>query len=113
VDFAIVGKLAQTVFPDGVLAVHSKPKLSILLGYGESWAISFLFLDACMKPLVCTPRTKLGVFAVLCGNIAVPVDFAIVGKLAQTVFPGGVVFHSKPKLSIPGYGGGHRRFLSF
>jgi hypothetical protein len=30
------------------------------------------------------------VFAVVSRNIAVPVDFAIVGKLAQTVFPDGV-----------------------
>jgi hypothetical protein len=28
------------------------------------------------------------VFGVVFGNIAVPVNFAIVGKLAQTVFPG-------------------------
>jgi hypothetical protein len=32
-------------------------------------------------------------------DIAVPVDFAIVGKLAQTVFPGSVDHPLKPKLS--------------
>jgi hypothetical protein len=35
--------------------------------------------------------SQLGVFAVALRNIAVPVDFAIVGKLAQMVFPGGDV----------------------
>ena len=37
----------------------------------------------------CDPPTQRGVFAVpLLSDIAVPVDFAIVGKFAQTVFPG-------------------------
>jgi hypothetical protein len=44
-----------------------------------------------VSPLGCDPLTQLGVFAVTLRNIAVPVDFAIVGKLAQTVFPGGAM----------------------
>jgi hypothetical protein len=43
-------------------------------------------------------------FLCRCGNIAVPVDFAIVGKLAQTVFPDSVAcVHSKPGFPTPGY----------
>jgi hypothetical protein len=42
-----------------------------------------------MAPLGRDPHTQLGAFAVSQRNIAVPADFAIVGKLAQTVFPGG------------------------
>jgi hypothetical protein len=38
--------------------------------------------------LGCDPLTQFGVFAVALRNIAVPMDFAIVGKLAQTDFPG-------------------------
>ena len=42
-----------------------------------------------MRPLVRDPRSQLGVFAVVARNIAVHVDFAIVGKLAQKFIPGG------------------------
>lgn len=42
-----------------------------------------------LLPLACNPGTQLGVLAVALGNIAVPVGFAILGKFAQTVFPGG------------------------
>jgi hypothetical protein len=49
------------------------------------------YLSFCVQPviapLVTDPPTQLGVFAVVCRNIAVPVLFAIVGKLAQTTFP--------------------------
>jgi hypothetical protein len=44
-----------------------------------------------VSPLGSDPRTQLDVFAVVVRNIAVPVDFEIVGKLAQPVFPGGTV----------------------
>jgi hypothetical protein len=44
--------------------------------------------------------TQLEDFAVSLKNYAVPVDFAVVGKLAETVFPDGPEqSHSKPKLS--------------
>jgi hypothetical protein len=39
----------------------------------------------------------------------VPVDFAVVDNVAQTIFPSGDPTQSKPKLPIPGFG--HRRFL--
>jgi hypothetical protein len=38
-----------------------------------------------MGPLGLDPRSQLGVLR----SIAVPLDFAIVGKLAQMVFPSG------------------------
>jgi hypothetical protein len=44
-----------------------------------------------MAPLVTDPRTQLCLFAVLCWDIAVPVDFAIIGKLAQNIFLIGAV----------------------
>jgi hypothetical protein len=44
-----------------------------------------------MGPLVSDSTTQLDVFAVAVRNIAVPVNFEIVGKLAQTVFLGGAV----------------------
>jgi hypothetical protein len=42
-----------------------------------------------LRPLGSDPRSQLGVFDVVARNIAVSVDNAIVGKFAQTVFPGG------------------------
>jgi hypothetical protein len=40
-----------------------------------------------IAPLGLDPRSQLGVFAVAFRNIAVPVEFAIVGKFTQTAFP--------------------------
>jgi hypothetical protein len=48
--------------------------------------LSFL-LQLVLHPLSSNPRSQL--CPVCPRNIAVPIDFAIVGKLAQTVFPGG------------------------
>jgi hypothetical protein len=49
--------------------------------------------------LGCDPRSQLIVVAVVRRNITVPLNNAIAGKLAQTVFPGGEAnLHSKPKL---------------
>jgi hypothetical protein len=45
-----------------------------------------------LLPLSCDPISQLGVFdVVVTRSIAVPVGFAIVDKLAQTAFPGGVI----------------------
>jgi hypothetical protein len=58
-----------------------------------------------VMPLFFDTHTQLGIFAVALRNVAVPVSFAIDGKLAQTLFAGGAVAvllrrpHSKPKLS--------------
>jgi hypothetical protein len=60
------------------------------------------------------PTTHLFVFAVPFKNIAVPVDFVIGGKLAQTVFPGREnLSHLKPKLSNALIREFVMRFLSF
>jgi hypothetical protein len=40
-------------------------------------------------PLGFDPRTQFRVFAVFFRNITVPVEFAMVGKLTQTIFLGG------------------------
>jgi hypothetical protein len=42
-----------------------------------------MLLQPVISPLVCDPITQLGIFAVLFRNIAVPVDFAVGGKLAN------------------------------
>jgi hypothetical protein len=60
------------------------------------------FLSVVLIPLFSDPPSQLSVFAAVPRNIAVPVCFAVVGKLPQTVFPGGVADvdpHSKSKLS--------------
>jgi hypothetical protein len=66
------------------VTVPFKSKLS------NSWireaSYTIFFLLGAVAPLVCDPISQLGFFAVVSRNIAVPVDFAIVGKLAQTVF---------------------------
>jgi hypothetical protein len=49
-----------------------------------------------MPPLGFDPQSQLGVFAASLRNIAVPVDFAIVGKLTETFFPGVAVAISFP-----------------
>jgi hypothetical protein len=64
--------------------------------------MSFLWCNV-LAPLL-DPISQLGVFVRIEEHSAVPVDFAIVGKLAQTVFPGGDNTPIKPKLPIPGYG---------
>jgi hypothetical protein len=45
-------------------------------------------MQAVLTPLGCDPPYQLGVSAVYLRNIAVPVDFSIVGKFTQTVLPG-------------------------
>jgi hypothetical protein len=121
VNFVVVGKLAQTIFPDGAVAVliRSLPF--------ETQAFQFLDTVECPRrfiylsvqpvliPLGSDPRTQLGVFAVAVRNIAVPVDFAIVGKLAQTFFPGGTLalpFETQA-FQFLDTGECHRRYLSF
>jgi hypothetical protein len=58
-----------------------------------------------ITPLFFDPHTQLGVFTLSRIGTLHPVDFAIHGKLAQTLFAGGAVAvllrrpHSKPKLS--------------
>jgi hypothetical protein len=53
------------------------------------------------------PNDPTGVFVVDVWNIAVPLIFAIVSKLAQTVVPvSGTAVPFEPKLSRPGFGRG-------
>jgi hypothetical protein len=61
-------------------------------GYGEGHRRSISFsVQPASLPLGYDPLTQLWVFAVALRNIAVPMDFVIVGKLAQTTFPGDAV----------------------
>ena len=81
-DFAIVGKLAQTLFPCGAEAIPFEIQEFQFLnseGGHRRW-LSFL-VQLVIGPLVCDPIIQLGVFAVAVRDIAMPVDFAIVGKL--------------------------------
>jgi hypothetical protein len=90
VDFIIVGKLAQTFFPGWAAAVPFETQAFQCLnpqGGHHSRFLSFK-VQPVLIPLVIDPRNQLGVYAVFLSNIAVPVDFVIVGKLAQTGFPG-------------------------
>jgi hypothetical protein len=57
---------------------------------GHRRFLSF-YVQPVIAPLDFGPQTQLGVLAVAVRNIAVSVDFAIVGELAQTVLPGGAV----------------------
>jgi hypothetical protein len=70
--------------------IHSKPKLSnswirgrVIDDFFPSW------YNLC-APLGSDPRSQLAFSLLSSRNIAVPLDFAMVGKLAQTVFPDGV-----------------------
>jgi hypothetical protein len=88
VDFAIVGKLAQTLSSGGAITVPFETQAFQCLdsqgGHGPFLSFSGHLV---MPPLVSDPNTQLDVFVVAFRNITVPVNFAIVGKLAQTVFP--------------------------
>jgi hypothetical protein len=83
VDFAIVGQLAQTLSPGSAITVPLKTQAFQCPDTGKSH-LRFLafYVQPVIGPLVCDPHTQLGVFAVVSRNIAVPVDFAILGKLA-------------------------------
>jgi hypothetical protein len=62
-------------------------------GYGDlSFAISFLLVATCYCSLGSDPITQQDIFALELRNIAFPVHFAIVGKLALWLSL------SKPKL---------------
>jgi hypothetical protein len=80
---------------------HLKPMLS-MPGYGKVIDDVFPLGATCIEPFVLTHLASL-VFSLYL-NIAVPVDFAIVGKLAQTVFPGSECGPFKPCFLMPGYG---------
>jgi hypothetical protein len=51
---------------------------------GHTWFI-IPFMQACIEPLSRDPLSQLD-GAVVVRNIAVPVDSAVIGKLAQTFF---------------------------
>jgi hypothetical protein len=89
VDLAIVGKLAQMVFPGHEGSPPFETQAFQCVDPGKSnWRYLSFKLQTVYIPLIFDPSSQLGVFAVVVRNIAVPVDLAIVGKLAQMVFPG-------------------------
>jgi hypothetical protein len=80
VDFAIVGKFAQTLIPDGATVSHSKPASNP----DSKVVIGDALLGATYYFLWLRPKTQLDVFAVEEHSAR---DFAIVGKLLKR-FPG-------------------------
>jgi hypothetical protein len=66
---------------DGRLKTSTQNSGSPMPGYGqESCAISYLLAKPVIAPLVCDSISQLSFFAIVCRNIAVHVDFAIVGR---------------------------------
>jgi hypothetical protein len=83
-DFAIDSKLAQTVFPGGDADLGSFPfetQTFQCLNTGNSnlRLLSF-YVQPVLTPLALNPISQLGAFAEAFRNVAVSMDFTIVGK---------------------------------
>jgi hypothetical protein len=86
VDFAIVGKLAQTDFPGGD-AIPFEPNLSFqFLDTEVGHSDGFPFAETLVTPLLLRPMLN-GCFSLYFVGTLQCRGFAIVGKLAQTDFP--------------------------
>jgi hypothetical protein len=90
----VVGKLAEAVISGGAEEAFIPDETQAFQFLdsecGHTRCLSLL-LQPILPSLISHPISQFGIFAVFPRNSAVPVDSAIVGKLAQTDFPCGTV----------------------
>jgi hypothetical protein len=92
--------------------LHSKPRLS---NSRIRRVVIFDFFSSRGAICIANPISQLQVFAAVKRNVAVPVDFAIVGKFTETVFPGctGALPFETYAFQFLNSEDGHRRCHSF